>query len=59
MSLIKRIIEAIKCKCSCGFNEEYCPTKCKEYFDNINNLEINKKDILKIYNILNKLPSKV
>ena len=59
MSLIKRIIEAFKCKSSCSMNEEYCPTKCKEYFDNINELEIKKKDILKIYNILSKLPSKV
>ena len=59
MSLIKRIIQAIKCRCVCGFNEEYCPDKCKEYFNNINELDINKKDILKIFNILQKSPSKI
>ena len=59
MSLIKRIIQAIKCRCACGFNEEYCPDKCKEYFNNINELDINKKDILKIFNILQKSPSKI
>ena len=59
MSLIKKIIEAIKCKCACGFNEEFCPDKCKDYFKNISNLAINQKDILKIYKILEKAPPSI
>jgi hypothetical protein len=54
MSFLKFFINKLKCKSSCSMNEDYCPTKCKEYFDNINNYDISKKDVLKIFSILNK-----
>mgnify|MGYP003648245315 FL=1 len=57
MSLFKFIVNKLKCNSSCSMNEEYCPDKCKEYFENISNMELNSKDLKKIYLILHKSPS--
>ena len=55
MGLLKRFLEKFKCASSCSVGEEYCPDKCKDYFDNIHDLKINSKDTLKIYKILDKI----
>ena len=57
MSIIKFIFKALKCKSSCSINEDYCPDKCKDMVNNIHKLEINEKNMIKIFKILNKSPS--
>ena len=52
MSLFKFMVNKLKCNSSCSMNEEYCPDKCKEYFENISNMELNSKDLKKnIFNL--------
>ena len=47
MGLLKRFLEKFKCASSCSVGEDYCPDKCRDYFDNIHDLKLNSKDTLK------------
>ena len=35
MGIIKKCIEAIKCKCSCAYNEDFCPDRFNTQIETI------------------------
>tara|TARA_R110002126_G_scaffold88301_1_gene211660 strand:- start:628 stop:813 length:186 start_codon:yes stop_codon:yes gene_type:complete len=55
MGLLKRIIEAIKCKCACSVNENFCQDKFKGQLDTIKDYRIDFDSAKKLSLILNKL----
>tara|TARA_R110002126_G_scaffold206799_1_gene353895 strand:- start:9 stop:200 length:192 start_codon:yes stop_codon:yes gene_type:complete len=58
MGLIKKCIEAIKCKCACAYNDEFCHDKFKGQIDTIKDYRIDFESAKKLSFILNKLDKK-
>tara|TARA_R110001592_G_scaffold331994_1_gene615153 strand:+ start:271 stop:462 length:192 start_codon:yes stop_codon:yes gene_type:complete len=58
MGLIKKCIEAIKCKCACAYNDDFCPEKFNSQIETIKEYKIDFDSAKKLSLILNKLSKK-
>ena len=56
MGLIKKCIEAIKCKCA--YNDDFCPEKFNSQIETIKEYKIDFDSAKKLSLILNKLSKK-
>ena len=58
MGLLKKCIEAIKCKCSCAYNDDFCPDRFNTQIETIKDYRIDFENAKKLSLILNKLSKK-
>ena len=58
MGILKKIIEAIKCKCSCTVNDNFCQDNFKTQIDEIQDYKFDFGTARKLSMLLGKLDKK-